>query len=143
MTGYLLDTNVVSEMVRETPDLGVSAFLAEQEELWLSSILVHEMEYGLRLLPEGRRHARLSEMQSAILEAYSDRILPLDRASAEWSAAFRAQARRAGRAIDLADALVAGVAKANGLTLATRNVADFEHLDVDTLNPWQRLSPPP
>ncbi|MDE2765874.1 MAG: type II toxin-antitoxin system VapC family toxin [Chloroflexota bacterium] len=137
MSGFLLDTNVLSEVAKDAPDLRVVAFLTEQEDLWLSSILIHEVEFGLRLLPHTPRRSRLSEMLSAIFEAYGDRILPLDRAGAEWSAEFRAQARLAGRPIDLGDALVAGVAKANGLTLATRNTADFAHLDLETLNPWR------
>ena len=137
MSGFLLDTNVLSELARDAPDSRVVAFLSEQEDVWLSSILIHEVEFGLRLLPPGARRSRLSEMLSAILEGYGDRILPLDRAGAEWSAEFRAQARRAGRPIDLGDALVAGVAKAHGLTLATRNTADFARLDLETTNPWR------
>ena len=67
MTGYLLDTNVVSELTRDAPDPQVVSFLSEREDVWLSAILIHEVEYGLRLLPQGRRRSRLSEMQSAIL----------------------------------------------------------------------------
>ena len=137
MSGFLLDTNVLSELARDAPDSRVVAFLSEQEDVWLSSILIHEVEFGLRLLPLGARRSRLSEMLSAIFEGYDDRVLPLDRAGAEWSAEFRAQARRAGRPIDLGDALVAGVAKAHGLTLATRNTADFARLDLETTNPWR------
>lgn len=96
-----------------------------------------ELEYGLRLLPPGARRNHLSETLSAIFERYGDRILPLDRAGAEWSAEFRAQARLAGRPIDLGDALVAGVAKAHGLTLATRNTAGFAPLELETTNPWR------
>ena len=137
MSGFLLDTNVLSELAKDAPDSRVVAFLTEQEDLWLSSILIHEVEFGLRLLPNASRRSRLSEMLSAIFEEYGDRILPLDRAGAEWSAEFRAQARLAGCPIDLGDALVAGIAKANGLTLATRNTADFAYLDLETLNPWR------
>ena len=136
MTGYLLDTNVVSELTRDAPDPRVVSFLSEEEDVWLSAILVHEVEYGLRLLPQGRRRSRLSEMQSAILRAYEDRILPLDRVGAEWSAEFRAQARRAGRTIDTGDALIAGIAKAHDLTVVSRNIAHFHALDVEVVNPW-------
>ena len=96
MNGYLLDTNVVSELSKESPDSRVAAFLSGCDDVWLSSILIHEMEYGLRLLPRGRRRNRLAAMQSALLEIYSDRILPLDRAGAERAAQLRAQARLAG-----------------------------------------------
>ena len=71
-----------------------------------------------------------------LVSEYEDRILPLDKAGARWAAQFRAQERRSGRTLDLGDALVAGTARAHDLALATRNIADFEHLDVDLVNPW-------
>lgn len=137
MTGYLLDTNVISELTRDDPDRQVVAFLSSEQDVWLSVILIHEVAYGLRLLPQGQRRSRLSEMQSSILESYGDRILPLDRTGAEWSAELRAQARLAGRTVDLGDALIAGIAKARGLTVVTRNIDHFDALDVETINPWE------
>ena len=83
--------------------------------------------------------SRLSEMQSAILRTYEDRILPLDRVGTEWAAEFRAQARRAGRTIDVGDVLIAGIAKAHHLTVVTRNIAHFRALAVDVVNPWDPL----
>ena len=137
MNGYLLDTNVISELSKESPDSRVAAFLSGSDGVWLSSILIHEVEYGLRLLPLGRRRNRLAAMQSALLEIYADRILPLDRAGAERAAQLRAQARLAGRTIDVGDVLIAGIAKAHDLAVATRNVGDFQHLDVEVVNPWE------
>ena len=136
MTGYLLDTNVVSELTRTTPDPQVVAFLNEQDDLWLSSILIHELEYGLQLLPPGRRRDLLYAMKSNIQSMYDGRILSLDSAAAEWAAQLRAQARRAGRVLDMGDALIAGIARANRLILATRNIADFQAIDVEVVNPW-------
>ena len=137
MPGYLLDTNVISELTKPRPDSAVVAFLSEEKDLWLSTVLVHEIEFGLRLLPSGRRRNRLTRVHSSILETYADRILTLDRAGAEWSADFRAKARLAGRAIDLGDALIAGIAKSHNLTIATRNIVDFGPLDVDVVDPWE------
>ena len=139
MTGYLLDTNVISELTREIPDPRVVKFLTERDDVWVSSILIHEVEFGVRLLPQGDRRNRLSAMQEAILSGYSDRILALDKSGAEWAAEFRASARSSGHTVDLGDALVAGIARANELALATRNVSDFKHLDIEILNPWQSL----
>ena len=140
MKGFLLDTNVVSELTKDVPSTHVTGFLAEHEDLWLSSVAVHELEYGLRLLPAGHRQDLLTMMVSNIVSLYEDRILPLDRNSAEWAARFRAQERRCGRILDLGDALVAGIARANQLTVATRNITDFRHLAIDIFNPWEPRS---
>ena len=137
MTGYLLDTNVISELTRNIPDPRVMDFLAERDDVWVSSVLIHEVEYGVRLLPQGIRRNRLSTMQAAILSGYAHHVLPLDRAGAEWAAEFRANARRSGHTVDMGDALIAGIARANALTVATRNVADFRPFNVDITNPWE------
>ncbi len=136
MSGYLLDTNVVSELTRNVPHPDVVAFLSNRSDLWLSSIVIHELEYGLQLLPYGQRRRRVYAMKARIVSGYSNRILALDRRAAEWAARFRAQARRAGRVVDVGDALMAGIARSNDLAVATRNVADFEHLDLEVTNPW-------
>ena len=139
MTGYLLDSNVLSEMTRDQPHPGVVSFLRAKSDLWLSSVVIYETEYGLRLLPPGARRSRLRAMQSSIVAMYEAHILPLDRVAAEWAAEIRAQARRAGRAVDVGDALIAGTAKAHGLTVATRNTGDFASLDIGVINPWDHL----
>ena len=136
MSGYLLDTNVVSETMRRVPDLQVIAFLAEHDDLWLSTIVLHELDYGVRLLEQGQRQNRLQTDLAGFATEYEDRILPLDRAAAEWAAQFRAQSQHSGRTLELGDALMAGIAKANGLCVATRNVTDFHHIDIDVINPW-------
>ena len=137
MTGYLLDTNVISELTRNIPDPRVVDFLTERDDVWVSSVLIHEVEYGVRLLPQGIRRNRLSTMQAAILSGYAHHVLPLDRAGAEWAAEFRANAWRSGHTVDMGDALIAGIARANALTVATRNVADFRPFNVDVINPWE------
>lgn len=136
MTGYLLDTNVISELTKDAPDSGVVSFLSGREDLWLSTILIHEVAYGVRLLPPGSRREQLSAMQAGIFSSYAHRILPLDRAGAEWAAELRADARRSGHAVDMGDSLIAGIARANDLVVTTRNVADFRPLNVEVLNPW-------
>ena len=137
MSGYLLDTNVVSEIVRVAPDLQVRSFLTEQEELWLPVIALHELEFGLNLLPPGRRREQLHAALSSYVEAYADFILPVARAEAEAAALLRVQAWRAGRVLHLADALIAATANVHNFILATRNVNDFAALDVDVVNPWE------
>ena len=136
MSRLLLDTNVISELTKARPASQVVAFLEEQRDLWLSTVVLHELEFGVLLLPAGQRQDRLRAALSAFISAYADRILPLDSAAAAWAAQFRAQARRSGETLDLGDALIAGTAKANGLAIATRNIKDFDHLDIEAVNPW-------
>jgi predicted nucleic acid-binding protein len=137
LTGYLLDTNVISELTRAVPHPRVVGFLNEHNDLWLSSVLLHELEYGMQLLPHGRRRDVLRTMQLNIVSAFDSYILPLDRPAAESAAELRAQARRSGRVVDVGDALIAGIARANGLTIATRNVTDYLAMDVEVTNPWE------
>ena len=136
MRSFLLDTNVVSELTRDNPDSRVVRFLDDEGDLWLSSVVVYEMEYGLATIPQGRRLATLRALQADILAAFGDRLLSLDQSGARWAAELRAQARLAGRTVDVGDALIAGTAKAHGLAIATRNVRDFEGMDIDIVNPW-------
>ena len=138
MNGFLLDTIVVSETMRSTPHKRVVAFLTGRDELWLSSILIHELEYGVQHLPRGqRRHALRSALRN-VLADYRDRILDLNPGAAVWAARFRAQARGLGRTLDLGDALIAGTARSHELTIATRNVRNFAGLDVNVVNPWDK-----
>ena len=136
MSGFLLDIHVIAELTRDEPQAGVVAFLEEQEDLWLPSLAILDLEYGVQLLPHGRRRDQLYTFLSSIVSAYHDRILPLDRKAAESSARLRARARRIGKSIDLSVALVAGIAHVNGLTLVTRNVSDFDFTEIPVANPW-------
>ena len=136
MSAYLIDTNVVSELTKALPDPGVVAFLSEQDDLWLSSVVLHELEFVLRSLPQGRRRDDLQQVLSDFIAEFDDRILPLERIEAEWAARLRAEAHLSGRVLHLGDALIAGTAKAHGLSVATRNVKDFDGLDVNVANPW-------
>ncbi|MCY4547101.1 MAG: PIN domain-containing protein [Defluviicoccus sp.] len=136
MRGFLVDTNVVSEPMRDAPDPRVVAFLSRHDELWLSAIVLHEIAFGLALLPPGRRREAIEAALTAFVALYEDRILPLGRTEASHAAAMRARARRSGRVLDLGDALIAGTAAAHDLAVATRNVRDFQGLGVDVVDPW-------
>ena len=137
MTGFLLDTNVVSELTKKSPDPGVIAFLSEQDNLWLSPIVLHELEFGLQLLPQGSSRDRLRQTLSELIAEYEDQVLPVKRKEAEWAARLRAQAHLSGRVLHLGDALISGTAKSHNLSIATRNIGDFDGLNVDVLNPWE------
>ena len=136
MTGFLLDTNAVSELTRDAADSGVVAFLSGNEDLWLSTVVLHELDFGIGLLPRGRRRDAISNVLSALVAEYEDRILPVGRPEAAEAAALRVRAQQSGRVLDLGDALIAGTASANGLSVATRNIRDFHGLGLDIVNPW-------
>lgn len=137
MTDYAVDTNVLSELAKPAPHPRVIAFLAAADDaFWVPAVVVFEMEYGVATLPQGRRRRELSAAISSILNDFAGRILPLERAGAEWAARYRAQRHSAGRDIDVNDALIAGIAKAHNLPLATRNTRHFDGLDIPIANPW-------
>ena len=136
--GYLLDTNVISELTRDDPDPGVIEFLSiDTDRFWLSSLVLHEIEFGIRLLPEGRFRTRLETTYQRLFEQYEDRILPLNRAAAVSAARFRAARRQMRMSSDLGDALIAGTAKAFDVGVATRNIRDFEFMEIPVINPWK------
>lgn len=137
MSGVLLDTNVISELTKEAPAPPVLTFLSVRDDLWLSALVSHELEFGLRILPRGRRREALRVVLSEFIRHYEDRILPVDEEAAVWAARYRAEARKRGCPLDLGDALIAGTARAHDLSLATRNVRDFEGLDLPVTNPWE------
>jgi predicted nucleic acid-binding protein len=136
MKGFLLDTNVISELVKPVPDKNVVEFLSTMDSAWLSIISLHELTYGLELLPKGKRFAELDEKLRQLLSEYSDWIIPVNQSEANQAALFRVQAKNQGRGIHLADALIAGTAKVHDLSVVTRNVDDFLGIDVEVVNPW-------
>ena len=90
----------------------------------------------MQRMARGQWRRGLQADLSRLIGEYEDRILPLERKGAEWAAQFRVQAQRSGRTLQLGDALIAGIAKAHDLAVATRNVADFRRLDIEVVNPW-------
>ena len=139
MRGFLLDTNVVSELAKRAPDPQVVAFLNSRDDLWLSTVVTYELEFGLRLLPVGRRRRQLEDALTGIVTEHQHRLLPVGRREARQGARLRAQAQLAGRIASVSDSLIAGTAAAHDLAIATRNVSDFEGLGVDVVSPWTVL----
>ena len=137
VSDYLLDTNVVSELTKEVPAPAVIDFLSACDDLWLSVIVVEELELSIQLLPEGRRRDGLREWLTQLLADFGDRIAPIGRHEAEWAAALQARVHRTGGELDLGDALIAGTAIANELTIVTRNIRDFEGIGIEVFNPWK------
>ena len=141
MNGLLVDSNVLSEMGRPQPRPSVVSFFDSNTDLWLSAIVLHELEFGIQRLEAGVRRERYRDILSIYVTRYEDRILPVGRSEAVIAAEMRAEAAQSGRALHIGDALIAGTARANDLAIATRNVRDFEGLDVEVVNPWEPLAP--
>jgi predicted nucleic acid-binding protein len=135
----LIDTNVVSEPLKLSADVGVLAWLDAQmiETLYLSAISVAELRFGIAALPTGKRQDTLkSSLEQRILPLFADRILPFDLAASEAYAVLRARARAQGKAIAPADGYIAATAVAHGLVVATRDTGPFEAAGLTVINPW-------
>ena len=137
MSGHLLDTSVIAELTNASPNPGVVDFLSDHDDLWLSSVVLHELELRLQLLPQGQGRDDLRLALGELTSEFGDRILPLGRREAEWAARLGAQARLAGHVPRAEVALLAGIAKAHDLVIAIRDAQDFDGLDVAVTNPWE------
>jgi predicted nucleic acid-binding protein len=136
----LLDTDVVCEPLKLDADPTVVAWIDAQmiETLYLSTVSVTEMRYGIAVLPDGKKKESLrTSLDERILPLFESRILPFDMEAAEICAELRARARAAGRGIGTADSYIAGIAAAKGLTVATRDTQPFEATGVSVINPWK------
>lgn len=136
----VLDTDVVSATMRRGPDPTVDAWLDRQPVgmLWITSITVFEIRFGIELLLEGRRRRALEHAFAGALETEFDgRILPFDRRAAEETARLAARRQRDGRPVGYHDTQIAGIALARQATIATRNMRHFSDLPVPVVNPWE------
>jgi predicted nucleic acid-binding protein len=135
----ILDTNVISEVTLRQPDFNVLTWLSIQQRrlMFTTSISQAEMFYGIRVLPEGKRRQELENTARGIFfEDFAGRVLAFDVEAADIYATISAKRRALGRPIRELDAQIASIALLNGASLATRNVRDFEYLDLDIINPW-------
>jgi toxin FitB len=135
----LLDTNVLSELIRPEPNGGVTEWLdsLDSSAVATTAITAAELLYGVARLPEGQRRERLSEaVQGLLADDLEGRAEPFDAAAAAHYAAIVSDRERAGRPISTADAQIAAICRGLGATLATRNTGDFEGTGIDLLDPW-------
>ena len=137
----VLDTNVLSEIVRPVPAAEVLRWVAGHPSsmLYTTTITQAEILYGLELMPKGKRRAALEFALTAMFEEdFEDRILPFDSDAARAFAQVAVSRRAAGFAVAQMDAQIAAIARSRGAKLATRNIQDFEHCGVTLENPWDR-----
>jgi len=136
----VLDTNVLSALMRTSPETRIVEWLDRQpaDSVWLTSITVFEARVALALLPKGRRRSGLERAFERVLsEDLSNRVLALDEMAALTAAQLAADRQRSGRVVDLRDTLIAGIAQARRATIATRNTRHFDGLDVPVVDPWR------
>ncbi len=132
----MLDTNVVSELMRDDADSSVARFVHEIETPLLSVIVLHELSYGVELLPAGARKSRFAKTIEAIRTQFSGRFIDVGEDDARLSGELRALVKRRGGELDTRDALIGASAVRRSLRLATRNTKHFAHLGIDLVNPW-------
>jgi len=133
----LLDTNVLSELMRPEGALEVVAFVSRQTDLFVSAVVFHELAYGVELLPIGHRRARLSSGIAAFRERFRDRTIAINAEIADVSGRLRAGKALSGHRLEPMDALIAASAIAASARLATRNTKYFQGLGIDLVNPWR------
>lgn len=135
----ILDTNVLSALMREGPERQVVEWLDRQAaaSIWITSITVFEVRLGLALLPDGRRRRALHQaFEELLMEDLGGRILSFDSVAAAEAATLAASRQRAGSTVDIRDTQIAGIALARRASIATRNLRHFAGLTVPVISPW-------
>ena len=136
---FLLDTNVVSESMRTSPDSAVEEWIAGHpvKDLFFSVVGESELRYGAAIMPAGQRRETLAaDIETMLQAAFENRILPFDSRAARAYAHVAAKRRFAGRGIAPADCQIAAIARTHGMAVATRNLRDFEEMGIEIFNPW-------
>ena len=135
----ILDTNVLSEPLRATPAARVSAWIDAQaiETLYLTTVSLAEIRYGIRALPEGRRDMLHERFEDEVVPLFTGRILAFDERATAYYATLRARARANGRAIGDFDAVIASIAASRDVIVATRDTGPFIAARVAVINPFE------
>ena len=137
---FILDTNVVSELMRPRPDPVIESWFAEHatSSLFLTAVSEAELRFGLAVMPIGKRREGLASALKRVLETgFANRILPFDSSAARAYAKIAAARRRVGRPIPVADCQIAAIARSRDMAVATRNVRDFEDAGIEISDPWK------
>jgi hypothetical protein len=135
----LLDTNVISALMREKPDVTAEAWLDRLPRIsvWTTAVNVFEIRFGLQILAAGKRSDMMAQdFERLTHNILANRVAHFDQAAAEQTATLMAARQKIGRPVDLRDSMIAGIALSLSATIATRNVRHFEDLSCPVVNPW-------
>ena len=135
----VIDTNIISEVMKTSPSLAVLEWLNQQNSnsLFVSTITLGEIEYGLRILPTGKRRYELKEQfEQFMLQAFRQRILVFDEAAARSYGEVMGHRKELGRPMSVPDGQITAIARSRGFGIATRNTSDFEECGVNLFNPF-------
>ena len=134
---YVLDTNIISEFMKPNPDFGALCWAQDHsEEMYLTSITLMELQYGLMRMPEGKRKKQLKEHIEAITRECAERLYDFDGFSAYYCAELRCKAQSVGFTPQIADCMIAAICQRNGATLVTHNTKDFQCYEIDMIDPF-------
>ncbi|MEA3008139.1 MAG: toxin FitB [Acidobacteriaceae bacterium] len=136
----VVDTNVLSALMRRVPDASVITWLDRQPRtsVWTTSITILEVQFGLHVMPAGKRRSGLMELFERVLtEKIERRVASFDTLAARHTAELMAVRQKNGRPGELRDTMIAGIVLASRATLATRNTRHFDDLSVPMVNPWE------
>ena len=138
----ILDTNVVSEAMKPEPNPVVRAWLNDQaaETLYLSSVTLAELLFGIAALPLGKRKDMLAQTLDGLMGLFKDRVLPFDVEAARHYADLAVVAKVSGRGFPTPDGYIAAIAASRGFIVASRDTAPYEAAKVTVINPWQGVS---
>jgi predicted nucleic acid-binding protein len=134
----VLDTNVLSALMRDSPDQDVTVWMDRQphSSIWTNSITVLEIQTGLQVMPSGKKRASLSEYFERLLDRIDHRIAAFDEQAARMAAELTGLRQKKGRAGELRDTMIAGIVLSHRASLATRNVRHFDDIEAPVINPW-------
>ena len=140
----VLDTNVVSEAMKPEPHPAVRAWLNEQaaETLYLSSVTLAELLFGIAALPVGKRKDLLAKALDGLMGLFRDRVLPFDIDAARRYAELAVRAKTAGQGFPTPDGYIAAIAVSRGFIVASRDTAPYEAAGVSVIDPWSKRTPP-
>lgn len=134
----VLDTNVVSELMKSHPDPVVADWVrATDDQFFITTITIGEIFYGLERLPKGRRRSRLQAVAEEVFDDFGEFVLPFEAGAARRYGALVADRERRGKPISTEDAQIAAICQSTGLDCATRNTGDFDDLDLRLIDPWE------